>query len=84
MRYPVIVLAAFASLASPAWAQNTASPRLVSREAVAQADAATMSHDLATHYVRNANNCAPDRARPVWSARQTLLGYACYDNPNGM
>ena len=26
---------------------------------------------------RNANDCPPDRAEPVWGANSALLGYAC-------
>ena len=33
--------------------------------------------------VRNANECAPDRAEPVWGAEAALLGYACTHNENG-
>jgi hypothetical protein len=33
--------------------------------------------------VRNPNECAPDRATPLWGARSVLQGYACYHNENG-
>ncbi len=35
------------------------------------------------HVVRNANLCAPDQAEAVWGYHQELLGYRCYENPNG-
>ncbi len=38
---------------------------------------------LPGHIVRNANECAPDQAEAVWGAHANLLGYSCYDNPNG-
>lgn len=33
--------------------------------------------------VKNANECAPDDSRAVWSGRERLLGYVCTHNPNG-
>lgn len=27
--------------------------------------------------IRNANDCAPDRATPVWGADSSLVGYSC-------
>ena len=33
--------------------------------------------------VRNPTQCAPDASEAVWSARATLLGYACRHNENG-
>ncbi len=27
--------------------------------------------------IHNANDCAPDRAEPVWGAGSALVGYAC-------
>lgn len=35
------------------------------------------------HYVRNANRCAGEKTRPVWGHNGALLGYSCYENPNG-
>ncbi len=35
------------------------------------------------HIVQNANECAPDQAEAVWGAHTNLLGYSCYNNPNG-
>lgn len=35
------------------------------------------------HIVRNANECAPDQADAVWGGHGNLLGYSCYNNPNG-
>jgi hypothetical protein len=29
------------------------------------------------HVIHNANDCAPDRAEPVWGAGSALLGYSC-------
>jgi hypothetical protein len=33
--------------------------------------------------VRNANDCAPDRAEAVWGAGNAATGYACDDSANG-
>ncbi|HLJ71156.1 MAG TPA: hypothetical protein VKU03_07560 [Roseiarcus sp.] len=27
--------------------------------------------------IRNANDCAPDKATPVWGADSSLIGYSC-------
>jgi hypothetical protein len=48
---------------SAAWAQGAVGP-----------NGAT---SVAEHIVRNANNCAPDRAEPVWGANSALAGYTC-------
>ena len=33
--------------------------------------------------VRNPNECAADRAEPVWSAKADIVGYACQNEVNG-
>jgi hypothetical protein len=83
MKYSCVAIVALLSLSSAAWAETGTNPPPASRQAIAQADALGMSNNPATGYRRNANNCAPDLARAVWGPREALLGYACYDNPNG-
>ena len=33
--------------------------------------------------VRNPNECAADRAEPVWSAKAEIVGYACQNEATG-
>ena len=83
MKYSVVAIFALVSFSSAAWARTETGSWQPSRAEIARADAVTMSiNNLATGYVRNANNCAPFQARAIWSQQQVLLGYACYDNPN--
>lgn len=82
MKYSIAAVVALMSLSSAAWARTEVGSWQPNREEIAQAANATMSHDPATLYVRNANSCAGDQARAVWGSQQVLLGYACYDNPN--
>jgi hypothetical protein len=79
MKCSAVAIVALASLSSTAWAQSATSSW---RQEIERADEATMPHDMARGYVRNANSCAPDLARAVWGPKQVLLGYACYENSN--
>jgi hypothetical protein len=80
-----IFVAVFAvmSVSSAAFAQSAINPPPISHAEIERAAAASMSLYPADHYVRNANNCGPEMARAVWGPNGTLLGYACYSNPNG-
>jgi hypothetical protein len=82
MKYSTLAVATLVSLLSAAssatWAQAPASAW---RQEIARVDNATMPRQLATRYVKNANNCAPDQSRAVWGSGQVLLGYACYNSP---
>ena len=75
-----VAIVSFLSL-SPALADGGPNP--VSLEEIARADEASMHHDPASRYVRNANNCGVEMARAVWGPNQAFLGYACYSNSNG-
>lgn len=82
MKYTAISTIALLSLCSAAWAQNapSAAPRA---ETVAPIQVAMSLHP-GDRFVRNANRCAGESARAVWSPHNNrLLGYTCYDNPNG-
>lgn len=81
MKYAVLSTIALLSLGSAAWAQNAASAPL-GPEAVAPMQVA-MSLQPGDRFVRNANECAGESARAVWSRHNRLLGYSCYENPNG-
>ncbi len=80
MNRTCIAIVALLSLTSAALAQGETQ---VSRQEIARAAEASMSHDPASHYVRNANNCGADMSRAVWGPNEVLLGYACYSNSNG-
>jgi hypothetical protein len=84
MKSSCFAVVALLSLSSAAWAQSSVSPGSVSREDIARAASMSMSLYPASHYARNANNCAPEQSRAVWGRNQVLLGYACYTNPNGL
>lgn len=81
MNRTCLAIVALLSLSSAALAYGGATP--VSRQEIARAAEATMSHDPASHYVRNANNCGVEMSRAVWGPNGALLGYACYSNSNG-
>ncbi len=40
-------------------------------------DASESAANMTRHIVRNANDCPPDRAEPVWGANSALEGYSC-------
>ncbi|MBV8662506.1 MAG: hypothetical protein JO107_05340, partial [Hyphomicrobiales bacterium] len=37
----------------------------------------------ADRYVYNANECGMESSRAIWSKNGRVLGYACFNNPNG-
>jgi hypothetical protein len=80
MKYTAISAIALLSLCSAAWA-HTAPSASLRLEAAAPVQA--MSLQPADRFVRNANLCAGEPARAVWSRDNSLLGYSCYENPNG-
>ncbi len=82
MNRTCLAIVALLSLSSAALAYNGA-PNPVSRQEIARVAEASMSRNLASHYVRNANNCGGEMSRAVWGQSGTLLGYACYSNSNG-
>jgi len=75
-----LTLLALLCLSSAAYAQGA--PSLAG--AAASSDnrqysaIAPIGQGISDRIVQNANNCAPDRARAVWGANSTLLGYSCY------
>lgn len=82
MKYAVLSTVALLSLSSMAWAHNAPSAPL-GAEAAAPAEF-SMSLQPSDRFVRNANECAGESARAVWSRDDSrLLGYGCYENPNG-
>jgi len=81
MKYCVLSTLALLSLSSAAWA-HTAPSAPLGPEAAAPAQVA-MSLQPGDRFVRNANQCAGESARAVWSRNNSLLGYSCYENPNG-
>jgi hypothetical protein len=80
MTRTLIAIVALLSLSSAALAYG--GPPTVSRQEIARAEAATMHHDPADRYVRNANNCGMELSRAVSGPSGAPLGYACYSNSN--
>ncbi len=80
MNRTLIAIVALLSLSSAALAYGGAPT--VSRQEIARVDAATMHHDPADRYARNANNCGMELSRAILSPNGALLGYACYSNSN--
>jgi hypothetical protein len=73
MRQLQFVIVALMCFSSAAIAQNApAWPGGAQRSAIAFAGTRA-SHRV----VRDANDCAPDRATAVWGANSALLGYSC-------
>ncbi len=81
MNRTLIAIVALLSLSSAALAYGGV-PTPTSRQEIARADAATMHHDPADRYARNANNCGMELSRTVLAPNGALLGYACYSNSN--
>lgn len=81
MKYAVLSTIALLSFGSAAWAQNAAGA-LLGAESDAPMQVA-MPLQPGDRFVRNANQCADESARAVWSRNDRLLGYSCYENPNG-
>ncbi len=77
-----IAIFAVMSVSSAALAQDATNPP-INYQAIQRATAGSMSLYPADRYVRSANDCAPEMARAVWGHNGTLLGYACYSDPNG-
>jgi hypothetical protein len=79
MKYVAISAIALLSLSSAAWAQSapTSPPPSL---APAQT---SMSLQPGDRFVRNANECAGEDSRAAWGRNGALIGYSCYENPNG-
>ena len=78
MRQSYLTIAALLCVSSVAFAQSDpraagAAPSGDQRYPVV----ASAGLQPARRIVRNANDCAPDRARAVWGASPTPIGYAC-------
>lgn len=82
MKRTGIAIATLLSLSSAAFAQVGTTPARVSHHHIRRAADRSMSLFPADRYVRDANNCAGETARAVWSRHNALLGYACYSDPN--
>jgi len=79
MKYlPFAVLAVFC-LSGSALAQNAPG----TSHATPQWRAQLFDGNIRGAPVRDANQCAPGYARPVWGPGSALLGYSCSNNANG-
>lgn len=76
-----IAAIALLSFSSAALAQQASSaPVSLAEVAAADTEASTQYAD---HYVYNANECGMELSRAVWGKNGAILGYACFNNPNG-
>jgi hypothetical protein len=73
MRERLFVIAALVCFSSAAIAQDGSAWPGAARSFTALSVGASASGRV----LRNANDCAPDRATAVWDANEALLGYAC-------
>jgi hypothetical protein len=73
------IVAAFA-IHAIAYPQIGISPTAASG-ALTTSDLHSLAHDIgpqaSDRIIRNANECTPDVAAPVWGRNATLLGYSC-------
>ena len=77
-RLPLTLLALLC-LSSAAYAQSDARLAAAASSDNRQYSAiASIEQATSDRNIGNANDCAPDRARPVWGANSALLGYSCY------
>jgi hypothetical protein len=81
MKQVYLAAIALLTVTSAALAQDTASAQ-VSLDDVARADTEA-STQYADRYVFNANACGMELSRAVWGKNAAILGYACFNNPNG-
>jgi hypothetical protein len=81
-----IAALAFATLSTAAYGQAAPQPDAF-RAIWSQFDARPMSAPQGSasnpRLVRNPNECAADRAEPVWSAKAEIVGYACQNEATG-
>jgi hypothetical protein len=77
-----IAAIALLSVSSAAWAQQ-ANSAPASLDEIARADTEA-STQYADRYVYNANECGMEMSRAVWGKNGAILGYACFNNPNGL
>ncbi len=78
----LISIAALATLSCSAAALAQQANVEVSLEDVARADTEN-STQYADRYVYNSNECGMESSRAIWGKNGGILGYACFNNPNG-
>ncbi len=70
------------SVSSGALAQQASSaPASLDELARADTEASTAYAD---RYVYNANECGMELSRAIWGKNGAILGYACFNDPNGL
>jgi hypothetical protein len=77
---------ALATLSSTAYAQVAPQPDsflAIWSQSGARPTAAPQGSASAPRLVRNPNECAADRAEPVWGAKAEIVGYTCQNEVNG-
>jgi hypothetical protein len=78
LRLAIIVVLA---IHSTAYAQIGTDRTAAADRAFTSRDMYSLPHDMrsqtSSRIVRNANECAPDTANPVWGENASLLGYSC-------
>ena len=85
MKIFAIAALAFATLSSTAYAQVAQPDSFLAiwSQSGARPTAAPQGSASAPRLVRNPNECAADRAEPVWGAKADIVGYACQNEVNG-
>ena len=78
----LIAVAALAALSYSAAASAQQANSEVSLDELARADTESATQ-YADRYVYNANECGMESSRAIWSKNGRVLGYACFNNPNG-
>jgi hypothetical protein len=78
LRLTIIVVLA---IHSTAYAQIGTDRTAAADRAFTSRDMYSLTHDMRSQtsdrIVRNANECAPNAANPVWGGNASLLGYSC-------
>jgi hypothetical protein len=83
MKYTAVAVLALLALSSAAWAQNSANHFPAPPPNIAPYADTFEFQQGTTRLRQSANDCAPDESRAVWGSQGALLGYSCYNNPNG-
>ena len=78
-----LIAVAFLAAQSTAYAQSGQAATALYQTGSDRGGKSVDAAPRAFHGVRNANECAPDIAAPIWSPTAVLLGYACTHNENG-
>ena len=81
-----IAALAFATLSTAAYGQAAPQPdafRAIWSQFGARPISAPQGSASDPRLVRNPNECAPDRAEPVWGAKADIVGYTCQNETAG-